>query len=790
MPVTMHLRQAILAACAGLFVFSPIAVARGPDAMTNQVSTVRLTPPSVIEDNRAVTERLLAHPIRQIWAMPTLREDHLGRPVVCSAFIDIRESMTEAHENQFGPRGVEGGWNCGGTNGIYPPDPIMAAGPAHLIVATNEQFKIYTKEGTEEFVSTWGAFFSDVKPPGTFTTDPKVIYDHDSGRWFLLILAINSGDLYSYYLLAVSDDSDPNGTWMKYALESTLNGEDPSNNWSDYPGLGACADAIYITSNMFHRFTGSLQYAKIRVLPKQQLLDFETTLTWSDIWDIADPGGGTAFTIQPAQHWGTPPVPFLVDSNPDNQISVFGVNDPLGSPTLTSLSATVNNFADPPSAEQLGGLPDLDTIDTRVYNAVWRNDYIYFAHNRNRVNNAGSKWYKVSTADWPASLTVAAEGSVGDNTVNMWFPSVAVNQNDTLVVGFSHSSTSAYASIYYAFRPADGSMSDPLYIHYGSGHYTGSGYSLERWGDYTGTVVDPEDDISFWHYNEFPNPVNSTKWRTWVAKFTADDDCDAPGFTVQPEPTQTICLGQDASLHVEVDQPTAELQWRIGTTDLVDDGHIFGSTTETLYIYNITLDDQSSNYNCKATNVEGGGCYAISDNAEILVDPDVPVIYAHPEDQEVTEGDPVLFTISVQDPILQEFQWRKDEQSLVDDDQITGATTSMLYINPTELGDAGLYDCVVTADLGEGCSITSDAATLVVNPSGGCPNPGGSGNYCTADIDGSSDCIVALNDLAQLVGHYGITTGAVHDDGDLDGDGDVDLSDLAALLGQYGDDCN
>ena len=168
----------------------------------------------------------------------------------------------------------------------------------------------------------------------------------------------------------------------------------------------------------------------------------------------------------------------------------------------------------------------------------------------------------------------------------------------------------------------------------------------------------------------------------------------------------------------------------------------------------------------------------------------MPVIYAHPEDQEVTEGDPVLFTISVQDPILQEFQWRKDEQSLVDDERITGATTSMLFINPTELGDAGLYDCVVTADLGEGCSVTSDAATLVVNPSGGCPNPGGSGNYCTADIDGSSDCIVALNDLAQLLGHYGITTGADHDDGDLDGDGDVDLSDLAGLLGQYGDDCN
>ena len=77
-----------------------------------------------------------------------------------------------------------------------------------------------------------------------------------------------------------------------------------------------------------------------------------------------------------------------------------------------------------------------------------------------------------------------------------------------------------------------------------------------------------------------------------------------------------------------------------------------------------------------------------------------------------------------------------------------------------------------------------------VPPPPGCPNPGASGNYCTADIDGSDDCVVSLADLAQLLGNYGITTGAEHDDGDLDEDGDVDLSDLAELLGQYGDDCN
>jgi hypothetical protein len=48
---------------------------------------------------------------------------------------------------------------------------------------------------------------------------------------------------------------------------------------------------------------------------------------------------------------------------------------------------------------------------------------------------------------------------------------------------------------------------------------------------------------------------------------------------------------------------------------------------------------------------------------------------------------------------------------------------------------------------------------------------------------------VDLSDLGELLGHYRQANGASWEDGDFDGDGDVDLSDLSALLANYGDEC-
>jgi hypothetical protein len=58
---------------------------------------------------------------------------------------------------------------------------------------------------------------------------------------------------------------------------------------------------------------------------------------------------------------------------------------------------------------------------------------------------------------------------------------------------------------------------------------------------------------------------------------------------------------------------------------------------------------------------------------------------------------------------------------------------------------------------------------------------------CEGDVtgDGNTD----LSDLAVVLAHFGMSSGATLADGDLDADGDVDLNDLAGLLANFGTTC-
>ena len=123
--------------------------------------------------------------------------------------------------------------------GMSPPDPIVAAGPDHVVVAVNSKWGIFTKSGTLIFqasaVSWFGPQLSAVHAISLLPYDPQVAYDQFRGRWILVYSATDIASQ-SWILLSVSSSSDPTAPWYSWALPGDVNGTAPAAKLLGLPG--------------------------------------------------------------------------------------------------------------------------------------------------------------------------------------------------------------------------------------------------------------------------------------------------------------------------------------------------------------------------------------------------------------------------------------------------------------------------------------------------------------------------------------------------------------------------
>jgi hypothetical protein len=100
-----------------------------------------------------------------------------------------------------------------------------------------------------------------------------------------------------------------------------------------------------------------------------------------------------------------------------------------------------------------------------------------------------------------------------------WMPSLAVNRNGDMAVGYSISNASMYPAIGYAGRLVTDTLgtlgqTEAIMIQ-GTGSQS-SGYN--RWGDYSSMSVDPVDDCTFWYTNEYYETTGNN-WQTRIGSF-------------------------------------------------------------------------------------------------------------------------------------------------------------------------------------------------------------------------------------------------------------------------------
>jgi hypothetical protein len=437
---------------------------------------------------------------------------------------------------------------------VFPPDTHGAVGHEHLMVALNRGVRIQDRNGLALSTVQLQTFWNALRVQDVF--DPKVLYDPYAQRWIMTAVAERLSRN-SSVLIGVSQGSNPRGRWNLYRIDA-----DSANiSWADFPSIGFNKDWIVVTVNMFPfagAFTRTYTGVNIYAFDKQNLYTNGTGR-----FTRFQENSGRGFTMCPAVVQD--PLHdkmYLIENDSllrnylisSSQLRLSTLAGPVGGETLAVGSALADTANPWGSAEpqlnfggtlpQLGSFIGIDGGDSRVQNVVYRNGSLWATHTAwvpfDSPERAAVQWYQLTPS---GSIIQAGRLEDTNGIVHYAYPSLAVNRNNDVMLGFSKFSTNDYASAAYAFRACDdppGTFRTDQVFKAGEAPYDGFVFTnffilRNRWGDYSATVVDPVNDTDMWtiqEYAEFPRSFFFGTWGTWWARLDVATTCSQVGFAV------------------------------------------------------------------------------------------------------------------------------------------------------------------------------------------------------------------------------------------------------------------
>jgi hypothetical protein len=426
------------------------------------------------------------------------------------------------------------------------------------VAVVNSAIEWYTKSGTRQYQQSLEDFFSSLLPE-RWPFDPKVIYDQYTGRFFVVCLVkvdngAGSTTNVSRILLAVSDNSDPNGTWYLSAIDSNLT-IDSSDYWADFPGLAVDEEAAYVTANMFTFGSRDYGASRLWIIRKGNGTGgfYDGGPLSFTLHDPSSQAGlaDQSFSMQPAHVFGAGGVApgvgtFLVSADwsqgTSELISLIRVDNPLGSPTFTNKFVNLGNIHNSsptfPEAPQAGTTTKIDAGDRRALQAVWRDNSLWVAHTVNPpsgpdAGQATAHWCEINTTDLNTPI-LFQQGNIGGEDIapgtHTFYPSIAVDAFGNVGIGFAASAPAIFPGAYYTGRKATdpaGTVQPSVTLASGIDYYVRffDGTS-NRWGDYSGVSLDPVDDSTFWVFIEYALTRGTVidgedgRWGTRYGKFS------------------------------------------------------------------------------------------------------------------------------------------------------------------------------------------------------------------------------------------------------------------------------
>ncbi|MFN2475326.1 MAG: carboxypeptidase regulatory-like domain-containing protein, partial [Chthoniobacterales bacterium] len=438
--------------------------------------------------------------------------------------------------------------------GSNPPDVNGRVGATQYVQWNNTSFAVFNKTtGALEYGPAAGNTLFQALG-GVCAShndgDPVVSYDILSGRWVLSQFVVNAGNgSYSHQCFAVSATSDATGEYYLYDFVT-----DPVN-FVDYPHQGVWPDGYYMAAHVFSAGPGGVPVAApnaflagriyvferdkmIRGLPARMVsedLGRQIGHLPGDLDSLTPPPvGEAAFVLGPNEALTNITNSYRVkvtwDPAPTIAVTRSEIAGGIASPPCVNNANGRDCVPQPPPAQ---GVDYLDRLSGRfMYRLAYRNQGTQAAPDESLVVSApvpGSttlpahgavRWLEFRNAgDSAATPTLFQNGTYDPDSDYRWMPSVAMDKDRNIALGYSKSSPTVKPGIYMTGRlgtDAINTMGAEIEMQPSLGVQIGGG---NRWGDYTAMTLDPIDQCTFYYTNEYLKTDGAFNWSTRIASY-------------------------------------------------------------------------------------------------------------------------------------------------------------------------------------------------------------------------------------------------------------------------------
>jgi len=404
--------------------------------------------------------------------------------------------------------------NAALTGFLYlPPDDNLGVGPSHIFEMVNRVGRVSDRLGANIASFTLRNLFG---VDAVNETDPRVIYDASSGRWFGTYQQYSSfpaASGSSSVILIVSFTSDPTAGFCRYRV-----GNPGSEAFlQDFPHIGVSDDKVAISYNAFS-FRGSPLGAGYYVISKGHLLACASAASFARVTPNLARG-----VIMPAQALGSPSDLFMAmhDVGAATTLTLLRLSGVPGVSAVieTSTGFGIGAWVAPPSAMQPGSGVRLETGDERVLSVAWQYRSLFVAGN-------AACTFPMDSATRSCVRLIEIRTDTSTIRQNVWFgasgtyyayPALRPDGAGNLGIVFTRSSASEFASVRVTGRlvtDAPNTLQSSVPIQGGGGAQT---HPSGRMGDYSGAALDPVDPSKVWVSGEYIRSTASADWGTAIA---------------------------------------------------------------------------------------------------------------------------------------------------------------------------------------------------------------------------------------------------------------------------------